>query len=156
AGNQAPNTTIDEGFSVTAGRNLTVDHNSVLGNNISAGVFLNGDVVMAGSNIVIDNGSFVGDLSISSVSLIAGTAAPGNISILGASVIETRGGAIALTTSAGGTLTLSGGSSIVSSGNSGGGAITLQADDMVFDTSSSPASTISASSTGRVSLKQAS
>ncbi len=146
--------TIDGGLLATAGRDITVDHTSVIGDNVNQATSTAGTVVTAGRNVLVDNGSFLGNQSSSSLSVTSGTTTVGNISGLAGSMYNTSGGAINLTTSAGGVFTLSGASSVDSTTPSGSGNITISADDMVLD-ATLPASSITASDTGIVLLQQA-
>jgi hypothetical protein len=146
--------TVDGGLLVNAGRDITVDHTSGLGDDVNQATSATDIVVTAGRNVLVNNGSFLGNLSSSSLTVTAGTTTVGNISGLAGSAFKTAGGAINLTTSAVGVFTLSGGSTVDSTTSSGGGDITISADDMVLDTTS-PASSITASSTGIVLLQQA-
>lgn len=147
--------TEDGGLLVTADGNITVDHGSALGNPFTTATSTNNLVVTAGGNVVVNNNSFVGDLSTSSLSVTAGTAGTGSISVLAGSSINTAGGDLSLTTSEGGVFTLSGHSTVDSTTDSApSGLIAISADDIVIDTAA-PASTISAANTGNVVLRQA-
>lgn len=151
AGNAGPHTITDKGLLATAARNITVDHGSALGNAFATATSANNIIVTAGGNVVVNNQSFLGDRSNSTLSV---TATNGSISAMNASFFHTAGGAINLSTAAGGTFTLSQGSQVSSVGPVSGGTIIISADDMVLDSASS--SNITASGGGTVRLQQAS
>ncbi len=135
---------------LTAGRDIVVDNQSAAGNFVFSATANGGLVATAGRNVLVTNGSFLGDFSTSGVTVTAGTAGSGNISVLAGGAVNSAGGAIALTTGTGGTFTLSGVDSTVDSqnGSGGGGPITISADDMDI------ADPINAA-TGVVTLQQA-
>lgn len=132
AGYNGANTRTAVGISATAGRDITFDNMSAFGLSVSQAIQRDGAVVKAGRNILVDHNTIVGNLSTSALSATAGTAGLGNIIVQGGSAMHTAGGIITLATGSAGVFTLSANSNIDSRIGLNGGNINVSADNMTI------------------------